>query len=77
MADPAGHDAPRLSAASRLALAVLLALPFFASAWTLILTYSDGVTKSIAYEVTMGTPDKPGTPGKPCNTAVLIFLAKN
>ncbi len=38
VADVPGHDASRVSAAGRLALAVLLALPFFASASTLILT---------------------------------------
>jgi pimeloyl-ACP methyl ester carboxylesterase len=40
VAETPGRDASRLSAAGRLALAVLLALPFFASAWTLILTTS-------------------------------------
>jgi dienelactone hydrolase len=40
VADTPGRDASRLSAAGRLALAVLLALPFFASASTLILTTS-------------------------------------
>jgi fermentation-respiration switch protein FrsA (DUF1100 family) len=40
VAGTAGRNASRLSAAGRLALAALLALPFFASAWTLILTTS-------------------------------------
>jgi hypothetical protein len=29
------------------------------------------------YQEAMGTPDKPGVPGKPSNTAALIFCAKN
>jgi hypothetical protein len=29
------------------------------------------------YQEAMGTPDKPGIPGKPSNTAALIFCAKN
>ncbi len=40
VAETPGRDASPLSAAGRLALAVLVALPFFASAWTLILTTS-------------------------------------
>jgi dienelactone hydrolase len=40
MAKTSGRDASRLSAAGRLVWAVLLALPLFASAWTLMLTTS-------------------------------------
>jgi pimeloyl-ACP methyl ester carboxylesterase len=40
VAETSGRDGPRLSAAGRLVWALLLALPFLVSAWTLILTTS-------------------------------------